>query len=144
MHDDPEKLRAEAERLQREEATLRARADALGRRAIELVAQAQEIERAQSVVPLRKRWNGLAVVDGVVSVDEARRSANPDAVAREARLECVKPGAEAMKSKGNKTRERVEAAWREASEGKPEATVVEIAERLGVSARTVWAYKPKP
>jgi Mn-dependent DtxR family transcriptional regulator len=49
-----------------------------------------------------------------------------------------------MKSKGSKTRQRVEAAWREAPEGKPQATAVEIAQRLGVKPRTVWTYKPKP
>jgi hypothetical protein len=69
---DPEELRGEAKRLQEESLTLQARADALGRRALELEARAREIENAGVVVPLRKRWGGMVIVDGVVSVEGGR------------------------------------------------------------------------
>jgi hypothetical protein len=143
--DDPDRLRAEAEQLRREMALLQARADALGRRALELEARAREIENAGVVVPIRKRWGGLVVVDGVASVENARRSANPDDVAREARLECVKPGAEAKKAKGEETRQRVEAAWHEGLKagGKMQALADDIVKRLGVSETTAWKYKPE-
>ncbi|MGH7055520.1 MAG: hypothetical protein ACREFK_02165 [Stellaceae bacterium] len=44
---------------------LQARADVLGRRALELEAEAREIEASQRVVPFRKRWGELVIVDAL-------------------------------------------------------------------------------
>jgi hypothetical protein len=160
MPDDPKDLRALAEQIQREEATLRARADALGRRALELEEQAQAIEHAQAVVPIRKLWGGLVIVDGAVSVEEARRSADPDAVARDAvdqeRTQRTEPAKQSREMRGAEAKARVgemcpvvkaekQGNGRRTTDGEIAA---EVAARLTdagfkISARTVRRYIPK-
>jgi hypothetical protein len=164
---DADSLRAEAERHLREEARLRGiidglqrRADAHGRAALDLEERARLAEAAQTVVPLasQKRWGHTTIV-GSPSDTEVERSADPDAVEREAtartRDKHTRPAAQKRTARGAEADARVRERWplvkAELQSGGRKTTEEEIerviAERLTgegfrISPRTVRLHKP--
>ena len=174
--DDLERLRAEAERSREESERLRALADALARDGLEKEMRVRAAEAANIVVPFARRKLGQLVVvpaapPGEEGVRQAKRSANPDAVAeaaqREAKAAHGGPGAGIRREAGAATRVAVESAyeqvrdeWKDAHGGDlpgwgDEKTidrrVLKRLREVGYEARkgkkislpTVRGYKPK-
>jgi hypothetical protein len=158
----PDKLRAEAEYHRREEAKRRAlseghrrKADAHARAALEADEQARLATAAQAVVsfgPPKRR--GMTII-AAPSDAELQRSADPDAVEREAvartREAHTRPAAQGRRKLGDEARARVQALWpvvkAECEAGGRKTTKEEIADkiakRLEISPRTVRTYKPE-
>lgn len=115
VDDDPDKLRADAEQYRIKAAKMQGRidgqqrkADALCRAAVELEDRARLADGAQTAAPFAPNWGGMTIV-AAPTEQEIERSADPDAVEREAHAEeqeaVARKYAEQTKAGGQKRRE---------------------------------------